>query len=126
MILAAAAAVLMAQAIADLRWQRRVVVVSAPIAGDPALMTQRRALSGWHEGAAERDVTVVEIVGNAVNGVREPGSELRRRYGLDAERFGLVLIGKDGRVAFRSGEPVLAGQLEGRIDAMPMRRAGQR
>lgn len=122
----AAAIVLAAQTVAELRWERRVLVVSAPSQDDPALAAQRRALSGWQAGAADRDVTVVEVVGDGVTGVREPASELRRRYQLDARRFAAVLIGKDGHVAFRSAEPVAAAQLEGKIDAMPMRRAGQR
>jgi hypothetical protein len=125
-IAAAAAVALAAQTVADLRWKRRVVVVTAPAVDDPALAAQRRVLARWRSGAAERDVTVVEIVGDGVAGVREPAIVLRRRYGFDARRFGMVLVGKDGRIALRSAEPVLAEQLQGTIDAMPMRRAGQR
>ncbi|KQR87535.1 DUF4174 domain-containing protein [Sphingomonas sp. Leaf343] len=112
-------------AIADLRWQRRVLVVAAPRADDPALLAQRRALSGW-DGAADRDVTIVEVVGVRVSGAGDEADAIRRTYGLPADRFGVILIGKDGQVAVRSGEPILSESIQSRIDAMPMRRAGRR
>jgi hypothetical protein len=40
--------------------------------------------------------------------------------------FQVLLIGKDGHVALRSAEPVAAATLQSRVDAMPMRRAGER
>ena len=69
---------------------------------------------------------VVEVIGDRVTGARDAASALRIRLQLPTKRFAVVLIGKDGHVALRSGEPVLAETLQGRIDAMPMRRAGQR
>ncbi|MGI4954966.1 MAG: DUF4174 domain-containing protein [Janthinobacterium lividum] len=108
-----------------LRWQRRLVVVAAPAADDPRLLAQRRALAGW-PGAADRDVTVVAIVGGAVEGADDTAAALRGRLALPADRFGVVLVGKDGHVALRSAEPVRAAALADAIDAMPMRRAGQR
>jgi len=109
-----------------MRWQRRVLVVAAPSARDPALAAQRNALRGWQRSAEDRDVQVVEVIGDRVSGARDAATALRARLLLSHERFGVVLIGKDGHVALRSGEPVLAETLQGRIDAMPMRRAGQR
>jgi len=108
-----------------LRWQRRLVVVAAPAADDPRLLAQRRTLAGW-PGAADRDVTVVAIIGGAVEGADDTAAALRRLLALRADRFGVVLVGKDGHVALRSGEPVGAAALADAIDAMPMRRAGQR
>jgi hypothetical protein len=124
-LLALAAAASAGPAIADLRWQRRVLVVAAPSADDPAFVAQRRALSGWH-GAADRDVTVVEVAGDRVTGTRDAAAAIRRIYALPAARFAVILIGKDGHVAVRSGEPILTETIQSRIDAMPMRRAGRR
>ncbi|WP_294358430.1 DUF4174 domain-containing protein [uncultured Sphingomonas sp.] len=112
--------------VAEMKWQRRVLVVAAPGASDPALATQRETLRGWRRGAEDRDVQVVEMIGGRVTGARDTAAALRTRLRLPAARFAVVLIGKDGNVALRSAEPVLADTLQGRIDAMPMRRAGQR
>ena len=51
---------------------------------------------------------------------------LRQRFALPPDRFTVLLIGKDGHVAVRSGEPLQGADLTRIIDAMPMRRAGQR
>jgi len=126
MIVALAVAVASAPSVAEMKWQRRVLVVAAPSARDPALAAQRATLRGWERGAEDRDVQVVEVIGDRVTGARDAATALRARLRLPATRFALVLIGKDGHVALRSGEPVLAETLQGRIDAMPMRRAGQR
>ena len=126
MILALAAAAVSVPSVADMKWQRRVLVVAAPSAHDPALAAQRNALRDWQRGAEDRDVQVVEMIGDRVTGARDTAAMLRTRLRLPATRFALVLIGKDGHVALRSGEPVLSETLQGRIDAMPMRRAGQR
>lgn len=126
MILALVAAAASVPSVAEMKWQRRVLVVVAPGATDPARAAQRNALRGWRRGAAERDVQVVEVIGDRVNGARDTAAVLRARLRLPRDRFGVVLIGKDGTVALRSSEPVLVEALQGRIDAMPMRRAGQR
>jgi hypothetical protein len=125
-IVALAVAAASVPSLAELRWQRRVLVVAATSARDPALAAQRNALRGWQRGAEDRDVQVVEVIGDRVTGARDAAAALRAQLRLSRERFGVVLIGKDGRVALRSGEPVLTETLQGRIDAMPMRRAGQR
>ena len=126
MIVALAMAAASVPSVAEMKWQRRVLVVAAPSARDPALAAQRNALRGWRRDAEDRDVQVVEVIGDRVAGARDAAATLRARLRLPHERFGVVLIGKDGHVALRSGEPVLAETLQGRIDAMPMRRAGQR
>jgi len=69
-------------------------------------------------------VVLVEISGEAVRGAADRAGDLRRRYGLRAGRFAVLLIGKDGHVALRREGVISAAQLQGAIDAMPMRRAG--
>jgi hypothetical protein len=69
---------------------------------------------------------VVSIVRDSVSGSREAARVLRQRYGLPATTFSVVLIGKDGHVALRSPTALTGAQLETAIDAMPMRKAGQR
>ncbi len=108
------------------RWHRRVVLIAAPTARDAQAASQRRILSTWSRQGADRDVSLVEIDGERVTGVADTASALRRRYRLKPGTFAVLLIGKDGHVALRAARPIAAGTLEGTIDAMPMRKAGQR
>lgn len=107
---------------AEMQWHRRVLIISTPRATDREYVDQQRALSQW-TGGDERDVTVVSIAGAAVSGSRESAAELRDRYHIPSTRCGAVLIGKDGHVALRSQTVLSGAQLEGVIDAMPMRKA---
>ena len=111
--------------IAQMKWERRVLIVSAPTAEDPALAEQRRILTAWKTSAAARDLTIVEVVGDTVRGASDPAAALRRRYHLPTA-FTAILIGKDGGEKLRSAKPFPAAALEATIDAMPMRKAGQR
>ncbi len=111
--------------VAQMKWDRRVLVVSASTAKDPALAEQRRILAAWKTNAAARDLTIVEIVGETVRGVSDPAAALRRKYHLPIT-FTAILIGKDGGEKLRSAKPFPAAALEATIDAMPMRKAGQR
>lgn len=110
---------------AQMKWERRILIVSAPAADDPALAEQRRVLAAWKSSAAARDLTIVEIVGDTVRGAGDPAAALRRKYRLPAT-FTAILIGKDGGEKLRSAKPFPAAALEATIDAMPMRKAGQR
>jgi Domain of unknown function (DUF4174) len=109
-----------------MKWQRRVLLVSTPQAGDPKLALQRRTLANWQKGAADRDMSFVTLTGDHVDGATDRAADLRTRYHVDGTTFQALLIGKDGHVAMRSTEPIDASILEGTIDAMPMRKNGQR
>ena len=111
--------------VAQMKWERRVLVVSAPTAEDPGLTEQRRILAGWKTNAAARDLTIVEIVGDTVRGASDPAAALHRKYHVPTS-FTAILIGKDGGEKLRSAKPFPATALEATIDAMPMRKAGQR
>ena len=77
------------------------------------------------------DVGPVQTADAAVGAARAEGrplsagdvAALRRRLRVEAGRFTALLVGKDGHVALRSHEPVVAARLFPAIDAMPMRRA---
>ncbi|WP_445191545.1 DUF4174 domain-containing protein [Sphingomonas sp. Tas61C01] len=113
-------------AIAALKWEKRVLLVNAADARDPLLDEQRRIIAAWKANADDRDLAVVEILGNEVHGVSDTAAALRRRYRLPAAGFAVVLIGKDGGAKLRESRPIPAATLQGTIDAMPMRRDGQR
>lgn len=116
--------VLMAVAVssvAAMRWERRVLVVAAD-AVDARVLAQRAAVAEMGAEASDRDLVVVEIVGGIVTGASDEAAALRRAYGLPARGFAVALVGKDGGVKLRSGEPVSRVRLMAAIDAMPMRR----
>ncbi len=115
-----------ASTVAEMKDARRILIIAAPSRDDPNLAKQRQALAGWRQGAADRDLETIEVVGEAVSGSDDKGSALRQRYDLPPKTFSVILIGKDGHVALRSATPWPASQIESAIDAMPMRRAGQR
>ena len=69
---------------------------------------------------------LVEVLGNTVRGASDSAAALRRSYKLPADRFTVILIGKDGGEKRRSDTPMSAATLTATIDAMPMRRAGER
>ena len=121
-----AAALASPVSVAEMRWQKRVLLLAAPGTGDPGIGGQRRALTGWDREARERDLAIVTVVGDRVEGATDTAAALRRRFRLPADRFVAILIGKDGGEKMRSTQPIAAEMLADTIDAMPMRRAGQR
>ncbi len=121
-----AAALAAPTTVADMRWHKRVLLVSAPRADDPGLVAQRRALAGWDEEARDRDLAIVSVIGERVDGTKDTAGALRKRFGVPAGRFVAILIGKDGGEKMRSATPIAADVLAETIDAMPMRRGGQR
>jgi hypothetical protein len=110
--------------IAAIQGEKRVVLIFTAEARDPYFREQLRFLDAW-KGGEERDVVAVRIVGNSVSGAGDSADSLRRRVTPNS-RFMIVLLGKDGHVALRSSVPIPASELERTIDAMPMRRAGER
>ena len=114
------------------RWKRRLLLVFAPSAKMPAYQDQQRLLTGHDAQLAERDVTRGAFVrdgsgylgASAVSGAAS--AEVRVWLGVSADRFAVLLVGKDGGVKLTRAEPISAVELIAVIDAMPMRRAGQR
>jgi len=101
-------------------------LLSAPDANDAEFVKQQRLLSAW-PGGAERDVSVVQIAADqVVVGAIDTAAEVRHRYHLPSDHFVVLLIGKDGHVALQSATALSADELTHTIDAMPMRRAGER
>ncbi|WP_206365710.1 DUF4174 domain-containing protein [Sphingomonas sp. AAP5] len=123
MLLAAAIA---AATVADMRYERRVLIVAAPNEADARRIAQRASLDAMPQELGDRDVTVVEVTGDSVRGATDSAAALRTRWRLPKTAFGIVLVGKDGNAALRRAEPIDRATLVATIDAMPMRRAGQR
>lgn len=113
------------------RWDRRLVLVFAPLKTFPGLIVQRRRLSAAANGLAERDMTVVEAVQSTVLIDGQPSFEiraetLRAEFGVSTVEFAVVLIGKDGGEKLRRDAAVTADELFATVDSMPMRQREMR
>ena len=103
--------------LARYRQVSRVLVLSAPDAGDARLGEQRKAIAAAGAGVGERDLVVVEAVGTD-----RRADAIRRRLRLPADAFRAVLVGKDGAAKVTAEVPIPLQRLFSTIDAMPMRR----
>jgi Domain of unknown function (DUF4174) len=110
-----------------LRWKNRVLVLFSPSESDASFQAQKQGLASSAQGVAERDLVIMEIL---EQGLSRAGNQLlseksvqaiRKRFGVQAGAFQVLLIGKDGGVKLRSSEPVSMKDLFGLIDSMPMR-----
>ena len=114
--------------LARYRDRKRVLLLFAPAATDHALAAEDAALRAQAAGVADRDLIVVRALesGPSTADGRPLGTvdaaALRHRLRVEAGRFTVLLVGKDGHVAVRAHEPIVAGTLFPTIDAMPMRR----
>ena len=104
-----------ADPLASYVWNSRVLVVTAPSEADPQLIAQRRIYEEGRAGAKERDLVLVEAIGDSPQ-----ASALRRRFGL-SDAFQVVLVGKDGSAKLASAKAVSTDRLFALIDTMPMR-----
>jgi hypothetical protein len=105
-----------------LRWRKRVVLVFAP-PDDPRVGDQRAVLARLGIAGDDRDLLLVAVQGDRVVPSEEGAEALRRRYGVQAREFLVLLIGKDGGVKLRTPRVLDAGLLARTVDAMPMRRS---
>ncbi len=110
-----------------LRWKNRVLVLFSPSESDVSFQLQKQGLASSTEGVLDRELMVLEII---EQGQSRAGNQLlsqksvqniRRRLGVQAGPFQVLLIGKDGGVKLRSSEPVSVKDIFGLIDSMPMR-----
>lgn len=107
-------------------WKNRVLVVFAN-PGDPDATEQRRLLVEDTKALADRDMVVLEVVGDTLKPIYGTAAavtaqELRKDAGIEeGSHFTAILVGKDGGIKLRATEPVALDQLFGLIDSMPMR-----
>jgi len=110
-----------------LRWKNRVLVLFSPSESDPLFQLQKQGLASSAEEVLDRNLMILEIV---EQGQSRAGNQLlseksvqaiRKRFGVQAGTFQVLLIGKDGGVKLRSSGAVSMKDLFGLIDSMPMR-----
>ena len=103
-------------------WHRRVLLVFADTAQSAQLASQRNALEHARDAMSERDLVLIEVVGDSVKGASDSADALRQRYNVESAGFRALLIGKDGGVKLDSTSPIALQKLTSTIDAMPMRK----
>lgn len=113
--------------LSDYLWVSRPLLVFAPTDSDPRLVETVRRIEASRCDFADRDMVLGLIVADGAStlGGQAVGTEQARRllsqFGIGANSFSAVLIGKDGGEKYRvNGVPDLAS-IYGVIDGMPMR-----
>jgi hypothetical protein len=125
--------------LADVQWQCRVLVLFAPSEGAAYQEQLRRFEAAPDSAFAERDLMLLKVPASGARRRRTWGANtepralsraaagrLRKRFGVPADVFTLVLVGKDGTEKRRDEGPVRSEVIFDEIDAMPMRRREMR
>ncbi|GAA3992908.1 DUF4174 domain-containing protein [Hymenobacter antarcticus] len=102
------------------RWQKRVLLLAAPNAGQADFKQQKALLAAAEPELAARDVLVLEVLYNQLTEADK--QFLTRKLGLQPPLFAALLIGKDGGVKQQSSRPIPPADLFDTVDKMPMRR----
>ncbi|MEM6831031.1 MAG: DUF4174 domain-containing protein [Bacteroidota bacterium] len=124
--------VLQINPVAELQWEKRVLIVSAESSASLDDQTQQQRLSDAKKEMMDRDLVVYRLYNDHWFGPSDEPLEkgqtdvIREAYAVPTDQFMVVLIGKDGSVKLRSDEPVSVNDLFNLIDRMPMRRAEMR
>ena len=111
--------------LSDYQWQHRILLIFAPSERSPAYQQQMKQ---WDiKDMQERQLKLVEVLGTElgqVDGQRISApsvKQLRHQFGVAAEDFAIILVGKDGTEKQRSQTPVDPATIFQAIDAMPLR-----
>jgi hypothetical protein len=130
-LLAAGTALMPARALAaelgDYLWVSRPLLVFAPTDSDPRLVETVRRIEASRCGFADRDMVLGVIVSDGAStlgGQVVDTSQARRlfsQFGIGANSFSVVLIGKDGGEKLRVNDVPDLQAIYAVIDGMPMR-----
>lgn len=129
--LATTAALMPARAVAaelsDYLWQSRPLLVFSPTDSDPRFVETMRRIEASGCDFADRDIVLGRIVdegastldGQVVDTNQE--QRLQSEFGIGANGFSVVLIGKDGGEKWRVNDVPNLATIYAVIDGMPMR-----
>jgi len=113
----------------DYLWQRRPLLLFAPAGSDPRLAETVRRIEASRCDFANRDMVLGLIVtegASSLDGQVVDTNQARRllsEFGIGANSFSVVLIGKDGGEKLRVNEVPDLPTIYSVIDGMPMRSA---
>ncbi len=109
-----------------------MLVIVAPHANDARAVETRSRLEARACQVADRQPAVADAPARGTGRIadqtltREEADAVRARFGVAAQDFLVVLIGKDGGEKRRFTKPPAPDEIFSTIDAMPMRRSEMR
>ena len=110
----------LAQRLRASRWQKRVLLIGAPTAGQADFQQQKKLLAAVPDQLRERDFLVLELPYDQLSAADRQYWQQELKQSLT--QFSVVLLGKDGGVKRTENQPVSPADLFGTVDKMPMRR----
>jgi hypothetical protein len=117
----------MAAELDDYLWTKRPLLVFAPSDDDPRLAETRKRIEATRCDFVDRDMVLGVVVTEGASTLdgqsidAEESAQLTKKYGVGADAFTVLLIGKDGGEKRRvNGVPDLQSIYD-LIDGMPMR-----
>ena len=110
----------LAQQLRANHWQKRVLLVGAPTAGQADFQQQKKLLAAAPDQLQERDFVVLEVLYDQLSAADRQYWQQELKQPLTS--FAVVLIGKDGGVKRTETKPLAPTDLFGTVDKMPMRR----
>ena len=117
----------LADPLAEYRWQNRPLLVFAPDSSDARLQQTLKTLSGHDCELTDRHMKILVLLGKGQSTRDDEtlsiqdAQQLRARYGLTADDFAVLLVGKDGGEKYRTQAPPDLSLIYALIDGMPMR-----
>ncbi|MDX2213715.1 MAG: DUF4174 domain-containing protein [Oculatellaceae cyanobacterium bins.114] len=114
------------------QWQHRILLVFAPSAQSSDYQHQLQQWNTYPREMSDRDLKLVEVLGTGTSqadgqSISAASAErLRQHFGVTAEEFVVILVGKDGTEKQRRQTSIEPTTLFQTIDAMPMRQQEMR
>ena len=111
----------------DSLWQSRPLLVFAPTENDPRLVETMRRIEASRCDFVDRDMVLGRIVTDSTSTLdgdvvdAEQAQRLRSAFGVGANGFSVVVIGKDGGEKLRVNDVPDLAAIYAVIDGMPMR-----
>jgi hypothetical protein len=110
------------------RWKNRLVLICAPSRDSAPYRRQQRLMAGQQEAMEDRDIVVIELLMTGQSRIgpspltMSQQLRIREDYAVPGDGFQFILVGKDGGVKLKAGQPVKPEDFFELIDSMPMRR----
>ena len=117
----------MAAELSDYLWQRRPLLLFAPSESDPRLLETMRRIAASRCDFVDRDMVLGRIVTEGTSTLdgkvvdTNQAQMLFSDFGIGADSFSVVLIGKDGGEKLRVADIPDLQSIYAVIDGMPMR-----
>lgn len=118
--------------LATYRWQNRLVVIFSPSENHPFFRQQMALLQNQTAELQDRDLLLIQVLEEGPSQIAgQPLSQasvdhLQQTFAVAADRFRVLLIGKDGTAKRQTEQPILPQDLFTQIDSMPMRQREMR